>query len=136
VELAREAPALVLLGRYQLLREPRLLREQARVLARPHGEVAEDGGARHVDPLERALALEPQDAELVVAVPERHLEPVPARRPLCRGLARQLGPRAEEPLGFAPGLLEHLVGRCRRDRPHRLDEQLQEVRLGRGSEPF
>ena len=40
--------------------------------------------------------------------------------------------RTEEPLGLLARLLEHLVGRGRRDRPHRLDEQLQEVRLGQG----
>src|SRR5581483_990980 len=83
--------------------------------------------------VERAVSRQPQG---------RDLAPVDAQRELNRALGRRgpsllagrqdLRTRPEQPLRLAPRLLEDLRSRGGlRDRPHRLDERLEEARLGR-----
>ena len=139
VELVGKPAPLVLLGCDQLLGEPcplglaRLgLGEELRVVGRTGGEVGENCGADEVAAVEGAISLEAERGDL--AAPSAEGDPRRLAVRLVRLLARrqERSACAEELLGLAPGLLEHLVRvEGRGDRAHRLDKGLEEAGLRR-----
>ena len=136
-----EAAPLLLLGRDQLLGQAGALRlahlrlgEQACVLDRPAGEVGEQPGARRHPRGRTARCRARRSArDLLVARPQRDHDDVLGRRGRA-ALARRQEARArlEQTLRLPLGDLEDLTRvERRRDRRHRLDERLEEARLGR-----
>ena len=135
MEKEREPPALVLFGRDQLVGESCALGlanlrlgQQTRVLDRPRGEVGQKHGPRLLLAIERPRADELERTDLLAPDPQREDSAV-RRGPRPRLEDRRL--RVEEVLRLAAGALQDLVGIERGgDRAHRLDQRLEEARVG------
>ena len=133
VEEECEPPALILLGRDQLVGEPCALRfahprlgQEARILDRPRGEIREQRRARLLLAVERSRADELERADLLAPDPQGEDGAVRGRRTGRQNFCL----RPEQVLRLAPGSVQHLVGIERRgDRAHRLDQRLEEARL-------
>src|SRR5262249_3579272 len=127
--------ALVLVGGDELVRQARAfdfahlsLLEQTRVLVLARREIRQDGRADEVVTVERTLACQPYRRDLFLTRLQRDDDRV-FRRGATRTLARTQCARVrlEELLGLDARLVQHVVGG--RDRRHRVDERLEELRF-------